>query len=154
MEMDSDKPSEAALLKMLEIQWQDHFQDRAQTWKSLEIAAPMIVALVALDWSLKNPLATVVAASLLVFVAWFGMAITIKHRKVEIQKFKIIQEVENRLGLGMLVPGRALPEPISIRFIFRLRQSNNPLFMLRMQFIIFLFAVAYFAVRMLDLIRG
>jgi hypothetical protein len=38
--------------------------------------------------------------------------------------------------------------------IFHFRQSNNPLFMLRMHFIIFLFALAYFGVRVRDLFGG
>ena len=75
MTPNSVEPTEAALLKMLEMQWQDHFQTRVRTWKSLEIVTPMIVALVALDWGLKNALATVVAAILLLFVIFlFALA--------------------------------------------------------------------------------
>jgi hypothetical protein len=38
--------------------------------------------------------------------------------------------------------------------ILHIRQSNNPLFMLRMHFNIFLFALAYFGVRVRDLFGG
>src|SRR5947209_12268335 len=81
--------SEAALLKTLEIQWQDHFQTRTQTWKTLEISALLAVALVGIDWRIGNPLVTIVAASLLILVTQFGIQITLKHRKVEREKFLI-----------------------------------------------------------------
>jgi len=79
MTPNSVEPTEAALLKMLEMQWQDHFQTRVQTWKSLEIATPMIVALVALDWGLKNALATfMLRMHFIIFLfalAYFGVRV-------------------------------------------------------------------------------
>ena len=145
--MPSEKPSEDVLLKTLEIQWQDHFQTRAQTWKALEITAVLTVALVGLDWQVGNPLVTVGAGALLFVVALFGTLITLKHRTVEITKFRIITSLEEELGVAD--PNLKLPEPIKWWHIFRLRKSSTPLFILRMHFIIQLFAVAYVIIRLL-----
>jgi hypothetical protein len=144
--MSGQEPSDAALLKMLELQWQDHFQTRAQTWKALEITAVLTVALVGLDWRLGNVAATIGAGILLFVVATFGTLITLKHRSVEIIKFKIIGEMEQKLGVENA--NLAMPEPIRWWHIFHLRKSSTPLFILRMYFIIQLFAIGYVILRL------
>ena len=153
--MPSKKPSDESLQKMLEVQWQDHFQTRTQTWKALEITALIAVALVGLDWQASNPLVTIGMAILLLVVAQFGIQITLKHRRVELTKFLIIAEIEHELGLDKLdkrlgkvdvhlVP----PQPLSWWSIFQIRQSNNPLFIMRMHFAIQLFAIGYLVLRL------
>lgn len=148
MVADSEEPTEVALLKMLEIQWQDHFQTREQVWKSLNTAALVAAAVVGLDWAKADPLVPIVVAILLVFVAAFGIGITLKSREVERQKFAIIMKIEDALHLDSLIPGRQVPAAISLRSIIS-RQSNNPLFILRMHFVILLFAIAYLVLRLL-----
>ena len=143
--------SESTLLKLLEIQWQDHFQTRTQTWKTLEISALLAVALVGIDWRLGSPLITIIAASLLVLVTHFGIQITLRHRKVEENKFRIITSLEEQLGLQDLI--NKPPAPISWWSIFRIKQSNTPLFILRMHFVIQLFAIAYLVVRLARFLR-
>src|ERR1043165_834245 len=151
------KPNESSLLKLLEIQWHDHFQTRTQTWKTLEISALLAVALVGIDWRLGNPLVTIVAASLLLLVAQFGIQITLKHRRVEEIKFKIIASLEQELGLhGLLheaAPKIKKPEPLSWWSIFRVKHSNTPLFILRIHFVIQLFAAGYLVLRLINLSR-
>ena len=61
------KLGDAEALKLLEIEWQDHFQTREQTWKALHITALLAVALVGLDWQVKQAGLTV-AASILLFL--------------------------------------------------------------------------------------
>ena len=153
--MPSVKPSERSLQKMLEIQWQDHFQTRAQTWKALEITALIAIALVGLDWRASNPIITVGAAFLLFVIAQFGIQITLKHRQVERTKFLIIAGLENELGLDKLEKQFAdvgvqltPPQPLSWWSIFQIRKSNNPLFIMRMHFAIQLFALGYLALRL------
>ncbi|MBI3912816.1 MAG: hypothetical protein HY327_01275 [Chloroflexi bacterium] len=137
-------PSEQVLLKCLELEWQDHFQTRAQTWKSLEIEAVLAVALVGIDWRLGNVLATSAVALLLIIAAFFGSKITIYHRKVEVMKFTHIIEIEKRLG--MLVPGLfgdvKQPEPFKWLDVFSLK-SNSLLFVLRMHTILLTFGIIY-----------
>ena len=103
----ADKPNHEALLKMYEIQWQDHIQTRNQTWKGLEICVLLAVALVGLDWQVgkSHPLISCVASFLLILVALFGMQITIRHRNsVEVNKFKTINELEKQLGFDYNFP--------------------------------------------------
>ena len=155
--MSVEKPSEESLRKMLEIQWQDHFQTRAQTWKALEITALIAIALVGLDWRISNPIVTVGAAILLIVIAQFGIQITLKHRRVERTKFIIIANLEKELGLEKLEKQFSkanvrldAPEPLSWWSIFQIRKSNNPLFIMRMHFVIQLFAIGYFVLRLLS----
>jgi hypothetical protein len=92
--MSPAKPSEDTPRKLLEIQWQDHFQTRSQTWKALEMTSILAVALVGFDWRVDNQVAKVCGAIPLLLVAQFGVLITLKHRAVEITKFKKISELE------------------------------------------------------------
>jgi hypothetical protein len=150
MATEPKKPTEQALLKVLDIQWQDHFQTRSQTWKALEITAIIAVALVGLDWRIGNRLVTIVVASLLAMVALSGMQITLRHRnEVEITKFKIIKSVEEQLAI--VDPSIKLLGHIHWWDVFLFWKSNTSLFILRMQFVILLFAVGYLVLRLLGL---
>ena len=140
------KPQDEALLKQLEIQWNDHFQTRGQTWKALEISALIAVALVWIDWKINNQLVTLGVALLLAIVALFGMQITLRHRnRVEITKFEIITSLEKSLGFTDI----KLDLPKSIRWwdVFLFWKSNTPLFILRMQFVILVFSIGYLVLR-------
>ncbi len=136
------KPTEEAMLKLLEIQWQDHFHTRSQTWKALEITVLIAIVLVGLDWKIDNRLVTILVASLLAIVAMFGMQITLRHRNnSEITSFTIIQSVSKELAL--LDSRLELPKPIYWWDVFLFWKSNTPLFILRMHFVILLFAIGY-----------
>ena len=139
--MSLDKPSEETLRKMLEIQWQDHFQTRMQTWKALEITALLAVAVVGIDWRTGDHFVTAVASLLLILVAQFGIMITLKHRKVERTKFELISSFEKQLGVA--IESLNIPEELSWFSIFDFRKSNTPLFIMRALFIIQMFAVGY-----------
>lgn len=144
--MPTKRLSDENLMKLMEFQWQDHFQTRTQTWKSLEIAAILSVALIGMDWKIDKPLATAVASGLLFFVALFGMLITIRHRnRVERTKFRILGELGAQLGIND--PDLALPDKIKWWQIFIIWKSNTSLFILRMHFMILLFAVCLFIFR-------
>jgi len=148
MTTESEKPTEKALLKMLDVQWQDHFQTRNQTWKALEVMAIVAVALVGLDWQVSDYRVTIGTAFLLALVAVFGMLITFHHRNnVEITKFKVIRSTEEQLNIAD--PDFKPPRPIRLWDIFFLWKSNTSLFILRMQFVILLFAVGYLVLRLL-----
>jgi len=155
--MKFQNPSPETLRKLLETQWQDHFQTRTQTWKALEITALLAVALVGLDWRLSNlgdsgrplyanPVVVILAGSLLFLVALFGFFITLRHRnKVEVPKFKTIALLEKELGVDM-----ELPPPNEIRWweVFLVWKTNTPLFLLRIHFIIMCFALIYMILRL------
>lgn len=135
------------LRKLLEIQWQDHFQTRSQTWKALEITSVLAVALVGFDWRVDNRIATICGGVLLFLVAQFGVLITLKHRLVEITKFRKISELERELGVAD--ENLKLPQPINWWSIFQFSRSNTPLFILRMHFVIQIFAIGFCLVRLL-----
>ena len=139
------------LIRCLEIEWQDHFQTRQQTWRTLEIVVSLVVAMIGLDWQLRDQRATLMAAVLVICAAIFGILITIRHRNVEISKFRTIIEIEKRLGLqaaGLFV---TVKEPSAIAWIDVLNPSkqNTPLFILRMHTGLMLFGVIYFVFRMM-----
>ena len=143
--MPSNKLSNEVLVKLLDIQWQDHFQTRSQTWKTLEITSVLAIAVVGVDWQVGNLFATIVGCILLIIAAQFGISITLRHRKVEIHKFIKIAEIEKRLGV--LDKDMGLPQPLKWWSIFQFSKSNTPLFILRMHFIIQLFAIGYCVLR-------
>ncbi len=141
-----NKENRDALLKLLEIQWQDHFQTRTQTWKGLEISVLLAVALVGLDWQIDHPAITCIASALLAVVALSGMQITLRHRNsVEVKKFIIINELERKL---LLDDNHVLPGKITWLDIFIIKKSNTSLFILRMQFILLVFSVTYLFYRL------
>jgi hypothetical protein len=147
--MPPKSPSEETLIKLLDIQWQDHFQTRAQTWKTLEITALLAVALVGFDWRTNNTAATAAVAALLFLVAQFGVSVTLRHRSVEVAKFKKISELEAALGVGD--DRFDLPQPNTWWSIFKVWRSNTSLFILRMHFLVQLFSIGYFVSSLLQL---
>lgn len=133
--------TQEALLKDLEIQWQDHFQTRAQTWKSLEITAILAVALLGLGSQAPHAAISIMAALLLILISMFGTQITLRHRnKVELNKINAIVKLEEDLFINKSL---ASPDRLSALTIFNLKKSNTPLFILRIHFVIQLFALLY-----------
>ncbi len=151
MSVGTSIPSEEALLKCLELEWQDHFQTRAQTWKALQIEAALAVALVGLDWQLDSAAATTLFGIVVVVAACFGIAVSLHHRRVEIRKFTHILNIEQKLGLhtNSLLPDVSVPVAIRWTDAFRWRKFNTALFILRMHVAILFFAALYVAARWL-----
>jgi hypothetical protein len=143
--MGSVAPSEETLRQNLAIQWQDHFHTRAQTWKALEITGLLAVGLVGLDWRVDSRVATFCASVLLAIVATFGMLITLRHRAVEVGKFKRIAAIEKQLGLG---DGEEGPKPIHWWWVLLFWKTNTSLFILRMNFAILVFAIGFGLLRL------
>ena len=92
-------PSQETLRQQLQIQWQDHIKTRDQTWKLLKIEAAMFLAVIGADIKIDNPWFLVPLCGVLLVTTLFGMAVTIHHRKVQIQKFQFIFMLEDKLGL-------------------------------------------------------
>jgi hypothetical protein len=79
---------DATLLKLLELEWNDHIQTRAQTWRTIEIEALLAVGLVGADIQFKSVAVTTVIGAVLLVATIVGMGITMHHRNtVEVQKF-------------------------------------------------------------------
>lgn len=143
MHLDLSKMSQEALVKMYEIQWQDHLEARRQTWQALNIAGIIAVALVGVQWRSSDPVVMCVASGLLIAVSIFGMQITMRHRNsVEIVKFTIITEIEKRIDFES--SDLKIPDRIRWWHVFKLCKSNTSLFLLRMQFVILLLGIFLF----------
>jgi hypothetical protein len=137
--MDND-----ALLKLFEMEWQDHFQTRSQTWQALQVAALLTVAIVGIQWKVAHPIVGLISSALLIGVSFFGMQITFRHRNsVERKKFTVIEETEKCLRFK--ATGLGIPDRIKVRDIFNIRKSNTSLFLLRMQFIILILGLTMLA---------
>jgi len=142
-----------ALLKIFETEWQDHFQTRSQTWKALEIAALLTVAIVGIQWKATHPFVGVLSSILLIGVSLFGMQITFRHRNsVEITKFTVIDKIEKRLGLK--ASGLGIPRRIELIDIFKFWKSNTSLFLLRMQSIILFLGIIMLVYSIIRAVQG
>jgi hypothetical protein len=153
IEIDISQMNNDALLKVFETEWQDHFQTRVQTWKALEVAALLTVAIVGIQWKATHPLVGILSSILLIGVSLFGMQITFRHRNsVEIMKFSVIAKIEKRLGLKascLGVPGR-----ITVLDIIKVWRSNTSLFLLRMQSIILLLGTIMLVFSIIRTVQG
>ena len=148
-----DHLSEESKVQLIAHQWQDHFQTRAQTWKALEIAAILSVALIGIDWRIESVVAKFVAAILLGIISFLGGQITIRHRnEVEINKFTIMKELGQSLDIQDSKFG--IPEAIGWRSIFKLSHNSTSLFILRMHFVIFMLAVCYLVFAVMELSKA
>jgi hypothetical protein len=92
-------PSEAALLKAMELAWKDHHHARDQTWKTVQMVAVLGAGLVTLDLQYRSALATALSALLVVIAGGVGVGITWNHRKLERRKFIHLMNCEELLGL-------------------------------------------------------
>jgi hypothetical protein len=137
MKYDLSKMSDEAVMKILELEWQDHFQTRQQTWLALQTTSILTVSLVGFQWSSGNTFVGFFGALLLIGISVIGMHITIRHRNsTEINKFTLIIAAEKRLGFDP--EGLKIPDAIKLKDILLFKKMNTSLFLLRMQAIIHL----------------
>ena len=148
MDTESSGPTDETLLRCLDMEWQDHFQTRAQTWKALEIEGGLAAALLGVNLLVESRTPAILGACLLIAAAWFGAQITYRHREVERHKFAHIIEIEKLLG--MTGPGRVfhdvrLPSRIYWYDPFLPWRTSTPLFILRMHVILLVIGVLVLA---------
>ena len=150
---DMEKPSEETLRQQLQIQWQDHIQTRNQTWKTLQIEAAMFLAIIGADVTLDNPLTLVPLGGVLLVATIFGIAVTIHHRKVQIQKFQFIFILEEKLGLHNpgYMEGASKPGEFKWSGVFDFKKIATPTFILVMHILILVFAICYILLRIGDI---
>ena len=93
-------PNKQLILKDLEIQWNDHFHMRDQTWKTLNYSILTFFGVVGLDVSGKISFPAVVISYLTISVVSLLRFFTGKHHRLrQKQKFDIITLYEKKLGL-------------------------------------------------------
>lgn len=145
---------ENLLLKYLELEWYDHIQTRSQTWRTLEIEAALVVALIGIDWQVSAVWATVVAAVAVVLGGLSGALITKHHRDTERGKFENIirleQELEKEAGYSFYTGASWVKCPQSLRWrdLLNPRVVCTPMFILRMHAMMIVFGVVYGAAKL------
>lgn len=144
-------PSEDTLRQQLQLQWQDHFQTREQTWKALQMVAVILLAVIGADLKLQQPRVLLPLGAIVVIASLFGVAITIHHRKVQIQKFKLIFRLEKRLGLHtdpLLMEVVQPPKEFRWSGILDLKHIATPTYILLMHTLVLVFVALYVWIRL------
>jgi hypothetical protein len=100
--MEEHEALRQALLKDLELQWQDHFHMRDQTWKTVNNTALLFLGIVGLEIKEVGDLVMVPAYVVVILTSYFGWCVARHHRRREQQKFAFISAYEERLGLSEL----------------------------------------------------
>ena len=108
------------------------------------------MAVIAADIRLNNPWILIPLGGVMIIAAIFGIAVTIHHRKVQIQKFKFIFRLEEYLGLHRpsLMDGVAEPTEFRWRYIFNFKKIANQTFILVMHFLLLIFTILYIILRL------
>lgn len=154
----SHAPDKDTVRAIMELAWQDHHHARDQTWKALQIVAVLGAGLVTVDAQFGKPIATLVAAILVILAAFFGILITLHHRRLECRKFFHIMNCEEYLGVRRkdLIPsydddpigGVKPPRTLSFWAVFNPRHFNTASFILRIHFAIMMFAIIVLVTRL------
>jgi len=86
-------------LKDLELQWQDHFHMRDQTWKTITNSSLILVALVGMEIKNIDPFIMILTSLALLLSSVFGFAVAVHHRLRQNEKFDYINKYEKLLKL-------------------------------------------------------
>jgi hypothetical protein len=93
------EPDREIILKDLDLQWQDHFHMRDQTWKTISNSALLFLGVVGLEFKDVGDLVLIPAYVVLIIIAVSGWAVAAHHRVRQGQKFAFIKKYEEKLGL-------------------------------------------------------
>jgi hypothetical protein len=96
--MTNEKEKQNVVLKDLEMQWNDHFHMRNQTWRTVTNSALLFLGVIGLEIKGIDDLYIVLAYLAVVVTTVFGILVTVHHRKREKEKFCIIKLYEEMLG--------------------------------------------------------
>ena len=99
MEIQNKGPEIESVRQAMELAWKDHHKTREQTWKTVQMVALLVAAIITLDYQYKNFMATFCGGILIILAAFTGLVIARHHRKVERRKFIHIFFCEEFLGL-------------------------------------------------------
>ncbi len=153
--IDNNMPSEGTLHNQLQIEWQDHIQTRAQSWKTLQMEIGLILGLVGADLKFNNIWITSVLGILVLFSVLSGFLVSLAHWKVQIRIFKDINAIEQALGL--LDPNflRQGHEPGTWKWTDLInpkpKYSYVPIYILRLHIAFALFTLVYIVAKFVKL---
>ncbi len=89
-----------ALTADLQLQWQDHFHIRDQSWRTLWAATPVLAAVLILALGGATVAACWSAWAGLALLCAMGILTAIHHRRCQREKFAFIARYEELLGLA------------------------------------------------------
>jgi len=141
----NDDTDEGYLSLALHTEWLDHFQTRRQTWKALEISALCLAAFVLAGLRIENTWIVTILGAVVICGSLAGAVMTWHHRKAQVRKFTHIDRLEDALGLhepGLLDDVHP-PRAFRLSDIVNPRETNTPLFVLRMHLVIVAFTIVY-----------
>ncbi len=99
-----DKLMKEIYLKDMEIQWNDHFHMRDQTWKTLQYTIAIFLGVVGLQYKDGiDPNILLIAKLALLITSLLGLAVAIHHRNRQDLKFDLINLYEEKLDLKPLI---------------------------------------------------
>lgn len=91
------------LLKELEIQWQDHFHMRDQTWKTLQYSILFFLGVVGLEFKVVDKIFLLPAYISVFIISLLGISVALHHRKRQKEKFRMITIYEKELKTYELI---------------------------------------------------
>ena len=92
-----------AISNNLQIQWQDHFHMRDQTWKVLQYSILLFLGVVGLEIKEIASSYLIMAYAAVFFTSVFGVVIACHHRRRQNEKFEIIKILEHEIGIDELI---------------------------------------------------
>ncbi len=147
--MPQDTIDAESVRKVLELEWQDHFHMRDQTWKTLQIEAALVLGLIGADLKFETLWVTGAIGLLIMLSAISGFMITLHHRNSQKLKFENIIRFEEwlRLITPELLEGVKPPKPFAWVDLIHPGRMNTPLFIMRMHIVIGAFVFIYVIAR-------
>jgi hypothetical protein len=98
-----DDNLQKAIVANLNVQWQDHFHMRDQTWKVVQSCLLFFAAALALELKGVPTAVRIVSYSAVIVSCIFGVLISAHHRRRQREKFKLIRVYERELRLAPLM---------------------------------------------------
>jgi disulfide bond formation protein DsbB len=138
-------PDSATLRNQLNLEWQDFFQTRTQSWKSLEISSLLIVGLVGVGLKVNDIWVTLTIGAIVIYSAISGIFITLHHRDIQVTQNRHVLNLEKALHLHSikLITRRSSPQRYKIIDIINPFKMSTPLFIIKMHLSIVCFTIIY-----------
>ena len=153
--MDSNKGNKEVdiLLKELELDWQDHFEIRKQSWNTVIASGALIVGLLSMNkFPFDNGVLMTSGCLGLMALSIFGLLVAKHHRQCEREKFAYIRAIERLLPIHINGVQKSLYD-----FLAEIRESrfntgfgslSTSSFIVCYHCVVLLFSVLFFSVLM------
>jgi ABC-type lipoprotein release transport system permease subunit len=136
-------PDPETLRNQLNIEWNDFFQTRAQSWKSLEFVSALVIGLVGVGLKIDDFWVTLALGTIVIFAAILGFLITLHHRNVQLQQNVHVTRLEKELNLDNVLKRQDYPQKYKIIDWINPFKKSTPLIIMKMHILIIIFVVIY-----------